>query len=67
LAGRNAIRPSNAPVDAPKAGRPPSPSYDVNPEILDGENITQNPRNTQNSDQEEAVDFDFEGIEDFEK
>jgi hypothetical protein len=67
LAGRNAIRPRNAPADAPKAGRPPSPSYDVNPEMFNGENITRNPRNTQNSDQEEPADFDFEGIEDFEK
>ena len=45
LRGRHAIRPREAPTDAPGPGRPASPSYDVNPALLD----TQNPHNTQNS------------------
>ena len=39
LIGRDAIRPRPAPQSGPKPGRPPSPSYDVNPALL----VTRNP------------------------
>ncbi len=36
LTGRHAIRPRPAPQAGPKGGRPPSPSYDVHPDLADG-------------------------------
>jgi hypothetical protein len=39
LTGRHAIRPRQAPQARPKGGRPPSPSYEVNPALL----VTANP------------------------
>jgi hypothetical protein len=39
LAERNAIRPRQAPQTSPKGGRPPSPAYDVHPDLL----VTGNP------------------------
>lgn len=39
LADRHAIRPHQIEQTRPKGGRPPSPAYDVNPDLL----VTQNP------------------------
>jgi hypothetical protein len=44
LAKQNAIRPFEAPASNPRAGRPRSPTYEVNPSLL----ISQNPQNFQN-------------------
>lgn len=43
LAARHAIRPRPRPTSGPKGGRPASPSYDVNPALLETRNPT-NPR-----------------------
>jgi hypothetical protein len=58
LTDRNAIRPHEVLTDGPKPGRPASPTYDVNPALLD----SQNPQNTQNT----PGDGTFEGSEDSE-
>jgi hypothetical protein len=44
LTRQNVIRPREAPTPGPKGGRPPSPSYDVNPSFL----VTGNPENPEN-------------------
>jgi hypothetical protein len=62
LVDRKAIRPGPAPPEKPKGGRPVSPSYDVNPALLD----TQNPRNPQNPGPSPDGDPPFEGFEGFE-
>jgi hypothetical protein len=62
LADRNAIRARPDPTDRPQGGRPPSPTYDVNPALLN----SQNPQNTQNPGWSEDDDMGFEGSEGFE-
>ncbi len=49
----HAIRPHEAPIDAPKPGRPASPMYDVNPALFD----TQNTRNAQNPAHEGGFEY----------
>lgn len=58
LARCHAIRPREAP-DTPRIGRPPTPTYDVNPALLN----TQNPQNPQKG----GADPSFECFECFEK